>query len=106
MQYTGEVKPNSDNIYSWESFLALGEEVTNEQLQQRIDAQKPTDACTLIYTSGTTGPPKAVMLSHDNVFWTATVLLDVIKPVTSDVFVRYVQILLFIYYVIYFLSFI
>ena len=34
-------------------------------------AQKPDDVCTLIYTSGTTGEPKAVMLSHRNVVWTA-----------------------------------
>lgn len=88
VQYTGTVQANSDNIYSWEQFLALGESVTAEQMQQRIDEQKSTNACTLIYTSGTTGPPKAVMLSHDNVFWTATVLIDVIKPRTSDVFVR------------------
>ncbi len=58
-------------VYTWQQLLELGAQVPEEELRRGIDAQKPDDLCTLIYTSGTTGPPKAVMLSHHNVTWTA-----------------------------------
>lgn len=59
------------DVYSWSQLLELGAQVPESELQARMDAQKPDDVCTLIYTSGTTGPPKAVMLSHHNITWTA-----------------------------------
>jgi long-subunit acyl-CoA synthetase (AMP-forming) len=69
---TGEASADGgDGVCTWNRLLALGGEVPGADLQARIDAQKPEDLCTLIYTSGTTGPPKAVMLTHHNVTWTA-----------------------------------
>jgi long-chain acyl-CoA synthetase len=58
-------------VMSWDEFLAKGEAVSDEDFQARLDAIELDDPATLIYTSGTTGPPKAVMLSHDNLAWTA-----------------------------------
>jgi long-chain-fatty-acid--CoA ligase ACSBG len=63
-------------VYSWDDFMALGRDVADHDLQERIDAQKPGNCCTLIYTSGTTGNPKAVMISHDNITWTAQRLAE------------------------------
>ncbi|CAM9418478.1 unnamed protein product, partial [Hapterophycus canaliculatus] len=51
----------------------LGNEIPDSSIEERIEAQKPGQCCSLIYTSGTTGMPKAVMISHDNVTWTAAV---------------------------------
>lgn len=51
----------------------LGKDVADSSIEERIEAQKPGQCCSLIYTSGTTGPPKAVMISHDNITWTAEV---------------------------------
>ncbi|NNF63946.1 MAG: AMP-binding protein [Acidimicrobiia bacterium] len=60
-----------DGVHTWDSFMGMGAEVSDDHFQQRLDALQADDLATLIYTSGTTGKPKGVMLSHDNLVWTA-----------------------------------
>jgi long-chain-fatty-acid--CoA ligase ACSBG len=60
-------------VLSYSDFLDIGQDVPDYEVQWRIEKQKPGSCCSLIYTSGTTGPPKGVMLSHDNITWTAKV---------------------------------
>jgi long-chain-fatty-acid--CoA ligase ACSBG len=62
-------------VYTFESFLALGQDTPSADLKERSDSWKPGETCTLIYTSGTTGPPKAVMITNDNITWTVDTLL-------------------------------
>ena len=57
-------------VYTFDEFLDLGKDVPDADIKARSDALKPNATCTLIYTSGTTGPPKAVMITHDNLTWT------------------------------------
>jgi long-chain-fatty-acid--CoA ligase ACSBG len=59
-------------VLSWRQLMAVGEGVEGSQeLDQRLANMAPNLCCHLVYTSGTTGPPKGVMMSHDNLTFTA-----------------------------------
>lgn len=63
-------------VYSWDEFLALGAAVPEVDIDARTLDLQPGHCASLIYTSGTTGPPKAVMISHDNLTWTASNIIE------------------------------
>lgn len=53
--------------------MTLGNQQSDDALEERLKRIAINQCCTLIYTSGTTGNPKGVMLSHDNLTWMAHV---------------------------------
>ncbi|XP_071769507.1 long-chain-fatty-acid--CoA ligase ACSBG2 isoform X1 [Centroberyx gerrardi] len=71
IQYKDALKEKRPNLYTWAEFMELGRDEPDTLLDEIISSQRPNQCCTLIYTSGTTGQPKGVMLSHDNLTWTA-----------------------------------
>ena len=68
----GGPKIDDPMVLPWDDFIAKGEDVPTTQFDARLAALEPDQLATLIYTSGTTGPPKGVMLTHDNLVWTAS----------------------------------
>lgn len=51
---------------SWNHFLELAAQVTDDQLMNRMkQSEYPDEVSDIIYTSGTTGLPKGVLLTHD-----------------------------------------
>ncbi|HHC09230.1 MAG TPA: long-chain fatty acid--CoA ligase [Actinobacteria bacterium] len=73
----------------WEAFTARHDSAPAGSLSERLAALGPSDPATLIYTSGTTGAPKAVVLTHDNLAFTATSAVELYGIRTTDLTVSY-----------------
>jgi len=85
----GGGEASGEGVYSWTRFLDLGLNTTEQELDRRVAAQSPDAMATLIYTSGTTGTPKSVMLTHDNLTWTAQIAMGLIDLNAEDQAVSY-----------------
>lgn len=86
-------KEAGPNIVNWQAFQALGQSTQataqDQVIAQRLATITAADTGTLIYTSGTTGPSKAVVLSHGNLWWTATTMIKMFHADERDRLISY-----------------
>ena len=68
--------PSVEGVLSWKELLEIGDKEDNTELDSRLKQIAINQCCHLVYTSGTTGMPKGVMLSHDNLTFTAQMLVE------------------------------
>ncbi|MFZ5478566.1 MAG: AMP-dependent synthetase/ligase [Myxococcota bacterium] len=81
--------PALPGTLTWDEFLAKGDAVADAEVDARVAALLDDQLATLIYTSGTTGPPKAVMLSHRNLAWTAAAAKGIVDLRADDCVLSY-----------------
>ncbi len=80
--FTGDVAPQG--MLSFKDMLALGDEISDEQLEERMRSLSPDDVINMQYTSGTTGFPKGVMLTHANIINNGKTIGDGMKFTPKD----------------------
>ena len=68
--FSGTPPAGDDWVITFDDFLELGGEVSDEALDSRIADVRSTDVAAIVYTSGTTGVPKGAVLTHDNISFT------------------------------------
>lgn len=75
---------NYNGIYTWSEFESYASQISDEQLNTRLQELHYDDVINIQYTSGTTGFPKGVMLTHMNIVNNAQIIGDFMKLTPED----------------------
>ena len=73
-----------DGLWSFESIMVLGKQVSEETLSKCEEQLQPDDAINIQFTSGTTGQPKGATLSHYNIVNNAHLVTERIRLTEND----------------------
>lgn len=80
--YIGEEK--IPGTFGWDDVIALGEKISDAELEARHATCEPGDVVNMQYTSGTTGFPKGVMLTHTNLIGNASSMAECMNLTPDD----------------------
>ncbi len=83
-----DTKIDDDMTLEWQDFANRGV-AGRVEVEGRLHNLNVEDNATFIYTSGTTGPPKAVMLTHHNLAWTAKLAVGLVEQSEEDCALSY-----------------
>lgn len=81
--YIGE-KENPTGMFKFSDLIKMGEKITEQELDDRMNSLTDDDVINMQYTSGTTGFPKGVMLTHHNIVNNARMVGDVMGLTEKD----------------------
>lgn len=73
-----------NGIYTWSEFESYASQISDEQLNTKLQELHHDDVINIQYTSGTTGFPKGVMLTHMNIVNNAQIIGDFMKLTPED----------------------
>lgn len=71
-------------VFLWADLVKMGEAISDQELDVRMNSLQPDDVINMQYTSGTTGFPKGVMLTHINLVNNAANIAQCMKLTHED----------------------
>jgi long-subunit acyl-CoA synthetase (AMP-forming) len=71
--------------FEWRKFLELsGKPGLSQEVAHRTKLARSHDCAAIVFTQGTETSPKGVMLTHDNLTWTATAMQQHLRLARGD----------------------
>lgn len=79
-----QIEPPEGGQGALDELVAHGSDTPAAEVEQRREAVRADDLCTLIYTSGTTGRPKGCELTHRNMLYEVKAVSSMVPELLTD----------------------